>query len=156
MADNKTIVYVQANILNISEVDTISQTYTIEAAFKLRWPASEEDKQNWALYNDSNTESKQEEDPSSPSNKNDKPSEFTPTYIPKLTFPNAADCELMIKDGNSEFFKIGADSGNNLDEPDMIVYDFQIRCTFRSQFELKNFPFDCQGIPNHHHYIYSF
>ncbi len=144
---NKRIVYVQANILSVSEVDTISQTYNIEAVFKLRWSASEQDKQNWAIYNDLNTESKQAEEPESPSsNNNDKPDEFTPTYIPKLTFPNASECELMIKDGTSEYFKIGADHGNNMDEGDMIIYDFQIRCTFKSKFELKNFPFDCQGI----------
>ena len=152
MADkDKTIIYVQANILSVSDVDTISQTYTIEASFKLRWAASDEDKQNWALYNDSDTESKQEEDPSSPSlnsnsNRKEKPKEFTPSYIPKLTFPNAAECELMVKDGNSEFFKINKDEDNDMDEPDMIEYDFQIRCTFHEKFELENFPFDCQGI----------
>ena len=52
----------------------------------------------------------------------------------------------MLKDGTQEFFSINPDSGNNLDEPDMIIYDFQIKCTFKNKFVLQNFPFDCQGI----------
>ena len=140
---NKTIVYVQANVLSVSDVDTVTQTYNVEAAFKLRYAASKQDKQNWAIYNDLvSDETKDEESIATNNNMNgDKPDEFIPKYIPKLSFPNASECELNIKDGNKEFFKIMKD------DPDFIVYDFQIRCTFGDTFELENFPFDCQDLP---------
>ena len=149
--ENKHIIYVQANIHSISEVDTIAQTYNAHAVFKLRWRASEEDKQNWAIFTGQslNTESKQEEEPPSP-NSDDKPKKkkikvFEPTFIPKLSFPNAQDYELTLKEGRTEFYELAKSKGD-FDGGDMVVYDFQIRCSFREKFELENFPFDCQGI----------
>ena len=94
--------------------------------------------------NSTSTESKQEEDPSTPIN-NIKASKFTPTFVPKITFPNAAEYELKVKDGGTEFYKIDKGAGND-NADNMIVYDFQIRCTFHEKFELENFPFDCQGM----------
>eukprot|EP01083_Nonionella_stella_P065321 171045_1 len=131
---DKTIIYCQANILSISDVDTVSQTYNIEAVFKLRWKASVQDQQNWNIRKE--TESKQDSSSA--------PNELVPSFVPKITFPNATACEIMIKDGVSQFFKV-----ERLDEEegDMIVYDFQIRCAFAEPFQLKHFPFDCQDLP---------
>ena len=149
---SKQIIYVQANVLNVSEVDTISQTYYVDAVYKLRWRASDQDKQNWAIFSGQslNTESKQEEELQSQSPDNDDKAKkkkikvFEPTFIPKISFPNAQDCELMVKKGRSEFYELIKSKGDS-DEGDMVVYDFQIDVLFAQDLNFK-ISFDCQGI----------
>ena len=71
--------------------------------------------------------------------------EFMPEFLPRITFPNATDFEIMFKTGNTEYFEF-IESGGDF-ETDQIIYNFQIRSTFREYFELDSFPFDCQDLP---------
>ena len=71
--------------------------------------------------------------------------EFMPEFYPRITFPNATDFEIQLKTGNTEFFGF-VEAGGDFDK-DQIIYNFQIRCTFREYYELDSFPFDCQDLP---------
>ena len=71
--------------------------------------------------------------------------EFVPEFVPRITFPNATDFKIMLKTGNSNYFGL-VEAGTEF-ETDQIIYNFQIRCTFREYFELDSFPLDCQDLP---------
>ena len=130
-SDLRQIVYCQASIKSVSEVDTITQTYFVEAFYKLRWCAAESDIQNWNRLHDEDADSKQSTE------------EFIPSWSPQITFPNSQAIEVILKGGNKAFFTLVDDKKIG---KKMCHYDFQIRSTFRNQFDLRNFPFGCQGI----------
>jgi len=148
-------IHVVSNVKSIYDIDTVKQTFSVEAKYKLRWDATERDRQRWRQHQAVKgattmpAETKEEESagfrPRGGSTLIAVKEDFTPDFLPRIVFPNASNVTLSLKSGNKVFFKL-EEAGDQY-EASQIIYDFQIRCTFREFFELKSFPFDCQDLP---------
>lgn len=157
-------IHVVSNIKSIYDIDTVRQTFSVEAKYKLRWNATEKDRANWNSIQATkhHFESKSEDISGNPEETHQPNTsslilarasviiasgneEFIPEFMPRIVFPNASNAKLELKAGNKIFYKF-VEAGGKYDEA-QIVFDFQIKCSFREFFELDAFPYDCQDLP---------
>ena len=139
-ADDRRIIYCQATIRSVSDVDTIEQTYTVKATYKLRWIADPVDIENWSRIEQQHEQKASGVDATGLATS---PDTFVPAFVPKLIFPNSDSAEICLKGQKTEFYTVERSRKGTF-----VVFDFQVYAVFHDRFELEHFPFDCQGIIN--------
>ena len=114
---------------SISEINTASQSFNCRFHLRFVWVASDEDIDSW--------ENKGGKDDT----------EWMPSFIPQIIFPNAlTKPDMSLKDGTQRHYKINKKQRDKKTGAPYIHYDCIVQGTFTEIFELQSFPFDCQDM----------